>query len=116
VSWQVVNLEEIEARTFSRGRLRGLNTALGVTGCGLSEIELPPHGSWVEHDECATEQEEVYLVTRGAGILRAGNDETPLRVGDVVVLSPDERRQVIAGADGLIYLAIGGPAGWYAMQ
>jgi hypothetical protein len=55
-------------------------------------------------------------VTRGAGILRAGNDETPLRVGDVVVLSPDERRQVIAGADGLIYLAIGGPAEWYAMQ
>jgi quercetin dioxygenase-like cupin family protein len=113
VTWTVVSLDAVQWRAFPRGRLRPLNTELGVSGFGLSEIELPPGGAWVEHDELESGQEEVYIMTRGSGVLHVHGSRTPLRAGDVVLLSPEERRQIIAGPGGVAWIAIGGPAGWY---
>jgi hypothetical protein len=40
-------------------------------------------------------------------VLRIGSEEIPLTPGRFVLVSADETRQVIAGAEGLTYLAVG---------
>jgi mannose-6-phosphate isomerase-like protein (cupin superfamily) len=52
----------------------------------LAEATVPPGGETVEHLHRVSE--EIYLFTAGAGRMRLGIEEAPVRAGDVVVIAP----------------------------
>ena len=49
----------------------------------------------------------MYAVVGGSGTLLVDGDEIALRPGHFVFCSPDVRRQMRAGADGLVWIGIG---------
>jgi quercetin dioxygenase-like cupin family protein len=103
-SYQTVDVGEVEARN---GIFRALTEQLGVAGFRINQLELVAGAEGPEHDHIGNDQEEVYAVVAGSGVLRAGGEEIPLRVGHFVRLSPDVRRQMVAGDQGLTWIGIG---------
>ncbi len=110
MSYQIVDANEIEAQ---RGVFKGLRGPLGVSAFGINQLELPAGAEGPEHDHAGDGQEEVYAVIRGSGTIRVEGEEHELRPGHFVFLSPDQKRQMAAGPDGLVWIGIGGPAGAY---
>jgi quercetin dioxygenase-like cupin family protein len=101
---QVVDANEVEAQ---HGVFRALSAPLGVAGFRVNQLELPAGAEGPEHDHAASDQEEVYAVIAGSGVLRADGDEIPLRPGHFVYCAPDVRRQMVAGDEGLTWIGIG---------
>jgi quercetin dioxygenase-like cupin family protein len=100
----IVAAGDVEAR---HGRFRPLTDALGVSSFRVNQLELPPGAEGPEHDHAADGQEEVYAVIEGSGTLRVDGEEVALRPGVFVFCSPDARRQMLAGEDGLTWIGIG---------
>jgi quercetin dioxygenase-like cupin family protein len=103
-SYQLVDVLEVEARN---GIFRALTDRLGVTGFRINQLELAPGAEGLEHDHIENDQEEVYAVVAGSGVLRMGGEEIPLHAGHFVHLPPDVRRQMVAGDQGLTWIGIG---------
>ena len=103
-SYQLLDVSEVEARN---GISRALTDRLGVTGFRINQLELVAGAEGLEHDHAGNDQEEVYAVVAGDGVLRAGGEEIPLRAGHFVYLPPDVRRQMVAGDQGLTWIGIG---------
>ncbi len=103
-SHQVVDVSEVEARN---GIFRALTDQPGVAGFRINQLELAPGAEGLEHDHAGNDQEEVYAVVAGGGVLRTGGEEIPLRAGHFVRLAPDVRRQMVAGDEGLTWIGIG---------
>ncbi len=104
MSYQIVDANEIEAQ---RGVFKGLRGPLGVSAFGINQLELPPGAEGPEHDHAGDGQEEVYVIIRGGGSLRADGEEHELRPGHFVFCSPDQKRQMVAGDEGLVWIGIG---------
>lgn len=54
----------------------------------LAEATVAPGESTAAHHH--GEAEEIYLVTAGEGIVRVGDEEREIRVGDAIVIPPGE--------------------------
>jgi quercetin dioxygenase-like cupin family protein len=104
----VIDANEVEA---SHGVFRGLTAPLGVDSFKVNRLELPGGGEGPEHDHATTGEEEVYAVVGGSGTLFVDGEEIALRPGHFVFCSPEARRQMRAGADGLIWIGIGAAPG-----
>jgi quercetin dioxygenase-like cupin family protein len=96
-----------------RGVFRPVGETLGVSAFGINQLELAPDTEGPEHDHQRDEQEEVYVVIRGGGKIRVEGTEHELRPGQCIFLSPDAKRQMVAGVEGLVWLGIGCKAGAY---
>ena len=107
-SYQLLDVSEVEARN---GIFRALTDRLGVAGFRINQLELAAGAEGPEHDHAGNDQEEVYAVVAGGGVLRAGGEEIPLRAGHFVHLPPAVRRQMVAGEDGLTWIGIGSATG-----
>lgn len=107
-SYQIVDVSQVES---PNGVFRGLTDQLGVAGFRVNQLELAPGAEGPEHDHTGNDQEEVYAVIAGGGVLRAGGEETPLRPGHFVRLQPDVSRQMVAGDQGLTWIGIGSATG-----
>ena len=103
-SYQMVDVSQVEARN---GIFRALTDQLGVAGFRINQLELAAGAEGPEHDHIENDQEEVYVVVAGGGVLRTGGEEIPLRAGHFVHLPPDVRRQMVAGDQGLTWIGIG---------
>jgi len=55
------------------------------------------------------EQEEAYVVVRGSGRMRLGDEIREIKEWDVIRVAPEVVRGFEAGPDGLELLAVGGP-------
>jgi mannose-6-phosphate isomerase-like protein (cupin superfamily) len=64
----------------------GPGYAAGASGLSLAEATVPPGGATIEHLHRLSE--ELYLVTAGAGLLRVGEEERRVEVGDCVAIAP----------------------------
>jgi quercetin dioxygenase-like cupin family protein len=106
----VVNTDSIEARN---GVFRPMRQALGVSAFGINHLELAPDVEGPEHDHSGDGQEEVYVIVRGGGTIRVDGQEESIRQGDFVFLSPDAKRQMVAGPDGLAWVGVGSQPGGY---
>lgn len=104
MAYAVVHADEVEAR---HGRFRPFTDALGVGDFRVNRLEVPAGESGPEHDHAAEGQEEVYAVVGGSGTLLVDGEEIALRPGHFVFCSPEVRRQMIAGPDGLVWIGIG---------
>jgi quercetin dioxygenase-like cupin family protein len=104
MSHVVLDADEVEA---GHGVFRALSAPLGVGTFKVNRLELKAGGQSPEHDHASNGEEEVYAVIDGSGTLVVDGEEVALRPGHFVFCSPDARRQMRAGDDGLIYIGIG---------
>jgi len=105
----VIDATDVEAA--SNGVFRGLSAPLGVGKFKVNRLELAPDAEGPEHDHAAAGEEEVYAVVGGSGTLLVDGEEIALRPGHFVFCSPDARRQMRAGTDGLVWIGIGATGG-----
>ena len=110
---QIVDANAVEA---SNGVFKPLRAALGVSAFGINQLEFPPGREGAEHDHSADGQEEVYAIVKGSGTIRVDGEEHELRPGQFVFLSPDARRQMRAGPEGLSWIGIGCQPGGYSSE
>jgi mannose-6-phosphate isomerase-like protein (cupin superfamily) len=112
MGYTTVNIEDIEG-AGPGGAVRFVRKVLGVEAFGVNWFELPPNVAGREHDESATQQEEVNVIVRGSGIYRVDGEEVPVRVGTFLRFDPGTTRQPVAGPDGMTMIGIGAPRGSY---
>ena len=100
-----VNVTAVEWDTGER--FVSLRRALGVTSFGFNQITLQPGQRGRIHRH--REQEEVYLVLRGALTVAFEDEELELFEGQLIRLPPATRRQLLNRADRpCVLVAIGG--------
>ena len=109
MSHTVIDAADVEP---SFGVFRKMRAALGATGFGINQVELPPGASGVEHDETDGGQEEVYVVLSGSGVDadRRPRTSSSSRAGGSAS-TPAHTRMPIAGPDGLVMIMVGGTPG-----
>lgn len=100
----LIDANDVEVQ---HGVFRGLSSPLGVGAFKVNRLEMPPGGEGPEHDHVADDEEEVYAIVGGSGTLRIDGEEIELRPGQFVFCSPDARRQMVAGDEGLVWIGIG---------
>ena len=104
----VIDAADVEP---SFGVFRKMRAALGVSGFGINQVELPPGASGREHDEAGGGQEEVYVVLSGSGAMRIDGEDVELVPGRWLRVDPGHTRMPIAGPDGLVMIMVGGTPG-----
>jgi mannose-6-phosphate isomerase-like protein (cupin superfamily) len=57
------------------------------------------------------EQEEVYVVVRGSGRIKIGDEVIELKALDAVRVAPEAERALEGGPEGIAYVAFGAPGG-----
>jgi mannose-6-phosphate isomerase-like protein (cupin superfamily) len=91
------------------GSVRKTRRALGARAFGFNYFVLPPNQSGREHSHEESNQEEVYFVVKGAGIMHVADEEVELKPGRFVRVDPSAVRLPIAGPEGLEFIAFGAP-------
>jgi mannose-6-phosphate isomerase-like protein (cupin superfamily) len=85
---------------------------LGVAAWGMNVIAIDAGCMrYPEHDHVRDGQEEVYVVLRGGGTLKAGTEEMAVEAGMLVRVGPGQQRKFLPGPEGIVVLAIGGTPG-----
>jgi len=97
MAYRVIDANEVEA---SHGVFRGLTAPLGVSAFKVNRLELPAGGEGSERDHEGNDEQEVYAIVAGGGILRVDGEEVALQPGLFVYCSPEGRKQVSAGPEG----------------
>lgn len=87
----------------------GPGYAAEASGLSLAEATVPPGGATIEH--LHRRSEELYLVTAGTGLLRVGEEERRVEVGDCVAIPPGtaHRLRNDGGADLVVVCACAPP-------
>jgi|SRR5215218_8828218 len=94
--YSIVNAEEVDnayADSDVPGEFRALTDALGTEQVAVTLMCVPPHsdfeqGTGHRHEQ----QEELYIVTRGALTMRFGDDVREVSAGSVVRVPPQTVR------------------------
>jgi mannose-6-phosphate isomerase-like protein (cupin superfamily) len=104
-----VNLRELEDSTDAEGiEGRFARSALESRDLGVSLFNYAPNQrAGVAHQH--REQEEAYIVVRGSGRLLLDDQIVDVVPWDVVRVAPEVTRAFEAGAEGLEFIAVGGP-------
>lgn len=108
MSHTVIDAADVEP---SFGVFRKMRIALGASGFGINQVELPAGASGREHDEAEGGQEEVYIVLSGSGAMRIDGEDVELVPGRWLRVDPVHTRMPIAGPDGLVLIMVGGTPG-----
>ena len=106
----IVDANDIEAQ---KGVFKPMGRTLGVSAFGINQLELPPGAEGPMHDHAADGQEEVYVIVRGNGTIRLNGAEEQLEVGKYVFVPPEQKRQMVAGREGLAWVGVGCKPGAY---
>jgi mannose-6-phosphate isomerase-like protein (cupin superfamily) len=111
---------------FERLSMRRVGADLGVSSFGISIEEFGPNADeYPEHDHSPAglggemfaerpqqlDQEEVYAVLSGSGVLEADGERFDLDPDHIVRVGPGVKRKIFAGPDGLRLLALGATPG-----
>jgi uncharacterized cupin superfamily protein len=101
----IVALADVE---LDYGVVRPVGRAAGSVKAGLNHFVLPPGPTGVPH-HCHALEEELFIVLAGGGSARLGDEEHPLRTGDVLARPPSTGvcHSITAGPEGLSYLVYG---------
>ncbi len=104
----VVQTNDVEPVGRGAGQIREVGRAGGSSKAGLNHVTLGPGAPGAPAHVHALE-EELFYVLAGSGTLQLGDQECPLRVGDMVARPPGTgvAHSITAGDEGLTYLAYG---------
>ena len=109
----VVHIDDIEP-SGRGGVIRFVRRELGVEAFGINRFDLPPGAEGFEHDEAATDQEEVSFVVGGSGDWRVDGEMVPVREGSFIRFDAGTTRCPVAGPDGMSFVSVGSPRGAYS--
>ena len=90
MSHTVIDAADVEP---SFGVFRKMRVALGASGFGINQVELPPGAAGRRHDETEGGQEEVYIVLSGSGVMRIDGQDVALVPGRWLLVDPDQDRK-----------------------
>jgi uncharacterized cupin superfamily protein len=104
----VVATDSVSAARRGDGQVRELGRAAGSVKAGLNHVTLPP-GARGAPAHCHALEEELFYVLAGSGTLALGDQDHPLRPGDMVARPPGTgvAHAITAGEQGLTYLVYG---------
>ena len=104
----VVALEDIAPGAWPGALVRSVGLAAGSVAPGLNHVTLAPDATGAP-PHCHALEEELFIVLDGTGTLTLGEDEHPLRRGDVVARPPSTGvpHSIRAGERGITYLVYG---------
>jgi uncharacterized cupin superfamily protein len=88
--YTIVHRDDLE-RTGAWSLVR---RSLGLTSFGMNLVEIAPGTAIPEHDETASDQEEVFVVLSGAPVMVIDGVDHPAPAGTFVRLDPRPRRTV----------------------
>ena len=91
------------------GMVRKTRRATGARAFGFNYFTLSPGTEGREHHHVDSNQEEVYFVVRGSGVMHVNGDAVELRPGRFLRVDPGSTRKPIAGSDGLEFVTFGAP-------
>jgi len=110
----IVNIDQLELREHSHGESFQASGAqvsgeIGAVKLGYSITAVPPgKRAWPFHNHHANE--EMFFVLSGAGLLRHGDEEHPIRAGDFIAAPGGDRstaHQIINNSEfELRYIAV----------
>ena len=108
--YAVRKIDEMEA--IYRGAFKRARAELGVESFGMQIIDMPPnYDNYPEHDHTHDGQEEVFLVMRGGGEIEIAGERFPLDGDHVARVSPDTKRKIWPGPEGIRVVVLGGIPG-----
>ena len=107
-AYAIVDVSDLEGEGPG-GMVRKARRAVGAKAFGFNYFVFPPNQEGFEHDHVDSNQEEVYFVVKGAGIMRVADEELELKPGRFVRVDPSAVRLPIAGPEGLEFIAFGAP-------
>lgn len=88
--------------------LRPIRAALEIDSFGVNEIALPPNTTaYPEHDEVKSNHDELYIGLEGAATMTIDGEELELVPGRYVFVTPESRRNITPGAEGIRFIAVG---------
>jgi uncharacterized cupin superfamily protein len=104
----IVNYSDVEPLVVRAASDRDLARTAGSERTGLCHVEIAPGKQGAPH-HCHSAEEEIFVVLKGGGTLRLGEDETPVRAGHVLGRPPGTgiAHSFRAGEEGMTYLAYG---------
>lgn len=108
MGYSYVDVETLEGEGPG-GAVRKVRRELGARAFGFNYFTLPPGVEGREHDHADENQEEVYFVVRGGGVMRVDGEEVELRPGRFVRVDPASTRVPVAGDHGLEFVTFGAP-------
>jgi|SRR5689334_1538420 quercetin dioxygenase-like cupin family protein len=112
MAYSLVHIDDIEP-SGPGGAVRFVRRELGVEAFGINRFDLPPNREGKEHDETASDQEEVSVVIRGSGHWRVDGEEVRVREGSFIRFDAGSTRCPVAGPEGMSFISIGSPRGAY---
>jgi uncharacterized cupin superfamily protein len=92
----IVHMDDFE-RPFPKWALA--RKSIGLQSFGMNVVELPPGDTIPEHDETASDQEEVFIVLSGNPTMVIDGEDHPARAGTFTRLDPEPRRTVVNRSD-----------------
>jgi quercetin dioxygenase-like cupin family protein len=104
MSYTRVNYDDVE----SKAGLYFLRDELDCENLGISVIDVEDGREGPPHDHADGDQEEVYVLTEGAGALTVAGEEISLQPGDAVRVEPEVTRQLTLEGDSLMVI-VGAP-------
>ena len=110
MTYRFIDVSGIEP--LFNGRVRAVRKALEIESFGVNEFELAAGStSYPEHDELKTGQDELFVILEGSGTMTIDQESFELMPGRYVYVTPESRRHIDPGPNGLRYIAIGAAAG-----
>ena len=101
-----------EMASIHDGMVKLAAAELGVESFGMQVLDFPAgFAHYPAHDHSEDGQEEVYLVLRGSAAFEIDGERVPLGAGGMIRITPESRRTLDPGPDGVRILAIGCAAG-----
>ena len=92
----IVHSDDFE-RPFPKWALA--RKTLGLQAFGMNIVELPPGESIPEHDETASDQEEVFIVVSGEATIVIDGEDHAAPVGTFARLDPEPTRTCVNRSD-----------------
>jgi uncharacterized cupin superfamily protein len=109
MSYRFIDVNEVEP--LFNGRIRPIRKALEIESFGVNEFNLAAGStSYPEHDELKTGQDELFVILEGSGTMTIDGGSFELLPGRYVYVTPESKRHIDPGPNGLRYVAFGAPA------
>jgi hypothetical protein len=108
-----LHLSDVPETATPAGRWQALNGLLAVRNFGVNAVSMEPgEEADIEHDEAASQHQEVYVVVSGRAGFRLGGAELEAGPGDIVaVADPAETRDYWAIEPGTRIICFGAGPG-----
>lgn len=109
MGYTVCDAAEVEA---INGVFRPIRRTLGIQAFGINQEDWPANADqYPDHDHAEDGQEELYYVLEGGGTIVVDGEDVELKPGRYVLVTPEAKRKVHPGADGVKMIIVGAPVG-----